>query len=170
MAINLSGFNFFMPLFSFFFVFIVVYALFAKTKLLSESKFVHLLISFIMSIVFMSFSSMELYIRTILPWFVVLFIVAFLVLTVAAFSTKDWDKIMSPVFAWIFVAVLVIIFLIAAIKVFNPVFHPDLVVSGGDGSSGIAGQLKAFFIQSKVAGSVLLIITAVLVSWIITKK
>ena len=43
------------------------------------------LISFIVAVIFMSFSSLELYVQTILPWFIVLLIVVFLVLMIDAY-------------------------------------------------------------------------------------
>ena len=91
MALNISGIFFFMPVFSFLFVAIVVYALLTKTKVLGGSKWINLLTSFIVAVVFMSFSSAELYVRTVLPWFVVLMVVVFLILLIAMFSTKAWD-------------------------------------------------------------------------------
>jgi len=74
MAIDISGLYFFMPVFSFLFVFMIVWAVLAKTKLLGEAGFINFFVSFIMAIIFMSFSSLDLYVRTIIPWFVVLFI------------------------------------------------------------------------------------------------
>lgn len=168
MALNISGLLFFMPVFSFLFVFLIIFALLTKTKVVGESKFVLVLISFIISIIFMSFSSAELYIRTILPWFVILMVVVFLVLIIAMFSTKAWDKILTPTFAWIVVGVLILIFLIAAIYVFNPVFHSDLGVTSGQGTSMIE-QIR-YYLGGGVAGSILLLIVAVIVAWIITKK
>jgi len=167
MAIDISGLNFFIPILSFLFVFVVVYALLAKTKILGESKGILLLISFIIAVVFISFSSLELYVQTILPWFVVLAVVVFLVLLIAGMSTK-LDKIMTPTFAWIVVGVLIIIFLIAAIRVFNPVFHPDLGIASGEGTSMLE-QIRDYM-GGKVVGSILLIAVAALVSWVITKK
>jgi hypothetical protein len=170
MAIDTSGLYFFMPIFSFLFVFVVVYAILAKTKILSGSNFIHALISFIMAIVFISFSSMELFVRTIIPWFVVLIVILFFVLLVAAFSTKAWDKIMTPEFAWAFIAILIIIFIIAAIKVFNPVLHAsNNLISSGNGS-GIINQIIDFFIGTRLGGGILLLIIAGVVAWIITKK
>jgi hypothetical protein len=169
MPLDISGLQFFMPVFSFLFVFVIVYAILAKTKIIGESKFVHLLISFIVSIVFMSVSSMELYVRQIIPWTAVLIVIVFLVLLVAGFSTKKLDDIMTPTFAWIAVAVLVIIFLIAAIQVFNPVLHPEMGVVSGS-SPGILGQLWDFITSSRVAGSIILLIIAAVVAWVITKK
>ena len=57
MPIDISGIYFFMPVFSFLFVFLIVYAILARTKILGDSGFVNLLVSFIISIIFMSFSS-----------------------------------------------------------------------------------------------------------------
>ena len=172
MAIDISGIFFFMPVFSFLFVLLIVYAILHKTKILGESGFVNIFISLIIAIIFMSFSSLELYVRTILPWFVVLLVVVFLILLIAGLSTKQLDKIMTQGFAWFFIAVLIIVFLIAAIYVFNPVFHPDLVVAGGaPGDRGVVSQIRDFFgPQGGIGGSVLLVIVAGLVAWVLTRK
>jgi hypothetical protein len=168
MAIDVSGVNFFMPVFSFLFVFVIVYAILAKTKILGDNKFVNLVIGFIMAIIFMSFSSTELYVETIIPWAAVLLVMIFLVLLIAGLSTKDLDKIMTTKFAWVVIAILIIIFIIAAIKVFNPVFHPDYIVVSGD-KPLIISQIWNF-LGSKNMGIIFLIVIALLVSWIITKK
>ena len=171
MAIDISGINFFMPIFSFLFVFVIIYAILAKTNLIGENNFIHFLISFIIAIVFMSLSSAELYVRTIIPWFAVLIVIVFFVLVVAGFSTLKLDKIMTPAFAWTLIAILVIVFLIAAIKVFNPVFHSDLgITTGGSGDASLVQQIAVFLSESKIAGGILLIIVAIVVSWIVTKK
>jgi len=168
MALNISGFLFFMPVFSFLFVFLIIFALLTKTKIIGESKFILVLISFIISIIFMSFSSAELYVRTILPWFVVLMVIVFLVLMIAMFSTKAWDKIFTPAFAWVIVGILILMFLIAAIYVFNPVLHSDLGVTSGQGTSMIE-QIRNY-LDGGVAGSLLLLVVAIIVAWIVTKK
>ena len=111
MAIDISGVYFFMPVFSFLFVTIVVYAILLKTEVLGGSQFMNLLVSFIMAVIFLSFSSMELYLITLLPWFVILLVLVFLVLLIFGFSSGDLKGIMTNRFAWIIVAILVIIFL-----------------------------------------------------------
>jgi len=168
MSLNISGLLFFMPVFSFLFVLVIVYALLLKTKILGSSNWINLLTSFILAVVFMSFSSAELYVRTILPWFVVLIVVVFLILLIAMFSTKAWDKIFTPGFAWIIVIILIIIFVVAAIRVFNPVLHPDLGVASGQGTSLIE-QMRTW-LDGGVAGSILLLVIAAIVAWVITKK
>tara|TARA_Y100000310_G_C20534860_1_gene740362 strand:+ start:507 stop:1016 length:510 start_codon:yes stop_codon:yes gene_type:complete len=169
MALDISGLYFFMPVFSFLFVFFIIYALLATSKVLGESKFVHILISFIVSVVFMSFSSAELYVRKVIPWFVILIVVVFLILMIAGF-TKNLEAFMKPWFAWVIIIVLGIIFLISAINVFNPVFHPDLVVTSSEAGPGVVQQFKDFLISSKVIGSIILLVVAVVVSWVVTKK
>jgi len=168
MVLDISGIYFFMPVFSFLFVFLIVYAILSKTEILGESKFINVLVGFIMAIIFMSFSSLELYVITIVPWAAVMLVIVLLVLLLAGLSTKDLGKIMTPTFAWIAVAILIIIFLIAAIRVFNPVFHPDLVITSGRGS-GIVSQISDIF-SSQVGGTVLLLAIVAIVAFVITKK
>ena len=170
MAIDISGLEFFMPIFSFLFVTLIVFIILGFTKILGENKYLHFLIAFIMAVIFMSFSSVDLFVKTIIPWFVVLLVVVFLVLLIAGFSTKSLDKIMTNKFAWVIIAILVAMFLIAAIKVFNPVLHPDLVLTSGDGTQeGIVQQLRDV-LGSGVAGGVMLIIIASIVAWVITRN
>jgi hypothetical protein len=165
MAIDISGLVFFMPIFSFFFVFLIIFAILAKSQILGESKWINVLISFIMASIFMFFSSNVTYVQTVVPWFVVLLVVVFLVILMTAFVTKDWDKLLNPGLAWVVVVILVIIFLISAIYVFNPVLHPDYGLASGDGPS-ILSQISS----SKVFGGILLIIITAIVAWLITKK
>lgn len=166
MAIDVSGINFFMPVFSFLFVFIIVFALLAKTKIIGDNKFVLLLISFIVAIVFMSFSSLELFLRTSIAWFIVLVIAVFLILIIGMFSSKDW--VPKSGFAWVVIVVLLVIFLISAIYVFNPVFHPDLGIASGEGTS-LLQQVRGYM-SGGVVGSIILIVIAIIVAWVITKK
>ena len=167
MAIEITGINYFMPLFSFFFVVLIVYLILTKTKILGESNFLNFLVSFIMAIIFISFSSIELYVRNIIPWFVVLLIIVFLVLFLAAFSTKDIDKIMTNKFAWAVMIILIIIFMVVAVQVFNPVFHPDKIITSGTGTAG--SQIINFFVNSKYTGTILLVIISAILGWFVTK-
>ncbi len=166
MAIDISGLSFFMPIFSFLLVFVIVYVLLARFKIVGESKFGNVLISFIMAIIFMSFSSLNLFVETIIPWFVVLLVVVFLVLLIGFFTSKDWAP--KSWFAWIIIIILIIIFLISAIRVFNPVFHPDLGLTSGQGTS-ILEQLRGYM-DGGVLGSVFLVIIAGIVAWVLTRK
>ena len=116
MAIDISGIFFFMPVFSFLFVFMIVWSILVKTKLLGDAPFVNLFISLIMAVIFMSFSSLDLYVRTIIPWFIALFVCVFLVLLLGGLATKDVTKLMTNNFGWVTIILLLMIFLISAIK------------------------------------------------------
>jgi hypothetical protein len=166
MAIDITGIYFFMPVFSFLFVVFIVYAILAKTKILGEGGFVNVLVSFIMAIIFMSFSSLELYVQTIIPWAMVLLVCVFLVLLLAGFASGKIGDIMSTKFAWVVAGILILIFLIVAIKVFNPVFHPDLGITSGEGTSMIE-QIKEAA-GGRVLGTILLVIIAAGVAWVLT--
>jgi len=168
--VNILGIDLFMPVFSFLFVTLITYLILQKTNVLGGSNFVSALVSFIVAIIFMSFSSLELYVRTIIPWFVVLAVIAFLVLLMAGFVKGDLKDIMTSKVGRVFGIILIGIFLIAAIKVFNPVFHPDLVITSSDQAPGVVHQIKEFFSSTKIAGSVLLLIIAAIVAKVITKK
>lgn len=166
--IEISGLNFFMPLFSFLFVFLISYALLKKTQIFGDTPF-YLVISLILAAVFFSFSSLELYVRTVMPWFVVLIVISFMVLVMAGATTKNLDWIMNSKLGWFFIILLIAVFLIAAIKVFNPSLHPDLGITSGDGP-GILIQLENFFGTSKWIGSVLLILIVVFIGWYVNPK
>lgn len=169
MAIDISGIFLFMPIFSFLFVFFIVYALLASTKVLGENNVINIPVSLIMAIIFMSFSSLDLYIQTIVPWFIVLAVCVFMILLIAGFSTGKIDEIMSKrFFGWVVIILLLSIFLIAAIKVFNPIFHPDLIITSGEGTS-LVEQFR-YSSDGRVFGTILLVIAAAAVSWILVKK
>jgi len=168
MAIDISGIFFFMPIISFLFVFLIVWSILVKSKILGEAPWVNLFVGLIMATIFMSFSSLDLYVRTVIPWFVVLFICVFLVMLLGGLAAKDMTKFMGNWLGWVAIALLVIIFLISAIKVFNPVFHPDLIITSGEGTS-LVEQIR-YGADGTVFGSILLIIIASIVSWVLVKK
>jgi hypothetical protein len=169
MVVDLSGFGLAAPVFTFLFVFVVIYALLAKTKIIGDSKFVHLVMGFIIASVFIAFSSLELFVRTLIPWFIVLVVVLFFVLIIVGFATKDMHKFLGNKFAWIFIIFLAIVFLISALYVFNPIFHPTLGLSPGEGES-IVSQIRDWISSSSAGGFIALVVIAGIVAWVITKK
>jgi hypothetical protein len=170
-TLNIAGLYFFMPVFSFLFVFIVIYAILFKTKILGESQFVNILVAFIIAIIFMSFStpqfSTESYVRTIIPWFAVLFVCVFLVLLLMGLTTKDLGSVMTSKFAWGVAIILIVIFVVAAIRVFKPVIDPVYGISSGD-SPQIISQIRGLF-NTTVGGGILLLVIAIIIAWVITR-
>jgi len=77
---------------------------------------------------------------------------------------------LTPGFGWVVVAILLVIFMVAAIKVFNPMFHPELgITSAEPGQQGVLMQLRGA-LDSQITGSVLLLIIAFIVAYFLTKK
>jgi len=167
-TVDITGLNFFMPVISFLLVVLVVYAILLKIKILGEHKFFNLFVSFLMGVIFISFSSLELYLESVTPWFVTLFILVFFILLIAGFAGGGTDWIMNKWFGLAVVIILVIIFLVAGIRIFNPIFHPDLGIASGSGTS-IIEQIKDFLWTGKVIGSLSLLIIAGLVAWFVTR-
>ena len=155
MAIDLTWLSYYVPIFGFLFVFTMIFAVLAKTKILGESPFVNLLISFIFGIIFVTFVPGVIYVQTIIPWFVILMISLFFLLMIVGFSQKEIDSFMKPWIAWLFIGLLVVIFLWSAIVVFNPF---------------LGGYVSRFYNSERFYGGALLFIVALLASWILTRS
>jgi FtsH-binding integral membrane protein len=154
MAVDVSGLSYFMPIFGFLFVFVIVYALLSKTKLLGESMFINLLISFIIAVIFATISSAQEYVEAVTPWFVVLIIALFFILILIGLSQQKINDIMKPGFVWVFIVALILVFLISAVKVFA-FWQP----------------IKEFVTaEGRIVGGILLLIIAALAAWVITRK
>jgi hypothetical protein len=161
---------YYMAIFGFLFVTILVFALLAKTKLLGDSAWINLFVSFIFAIIFITFSPGVNYVQAIVPWFVILIVCLFLFMLMVGFSQKEVDKFMKPWISWVFVILLIIIFLIAAIKVFNPILAPYLPGSSGAGADSTLLIVTNFLFSERFLGALLLLIVAAVASWVLTKK
>ncbi len=154
MAIDISGLSYFMPIFGFLFVFVIVYALLSKTELLGDNKFINLLISFIIAVIFSTLGSMQEYVQTVTPWFVVLVIALFFILIIIGLSQQKISEVMKPGFVWVFIILLILVFLISAIKVFS-IWQP----------------IKEFVtMEGSIAGAIILLIIAAITAWVLTKS
>ena len=168
MALDISAFSYFMPLFGFLFVFVIAYALLDKTKALGENKFIIVLISFILAIIFVTASSTRQIIIKVLPWFAVLIVVLVLIALIIGASQQKLDAFMKPWVGWVFIILLIIVFLIATVIVFNPVIQP--VLNEEPGASTALISIKNFLASEKFLGAILLLVIAVIASWVMTRK
>jgi hypothetical protein len=160
----------FMPLFAFLLVFIVTYALLAKTKILGENHFAHLFLSFIISIVFIVTPSAQKFAMVSTPWFGVLIIMVFIIFLLLTFVRGNVDDIVkSPAVAIVVIGVILVIFVIAALNVFGPVISSYLPGTAETGLTGQQAQTKHFFTSPAVIGAIILLIIAAIASWILTK-
>ncbi|MCX8194443.1 MAG: hypothetical protein N3G19_03770, partial [Candidatus Pacearchaeota archaeon] len=83
-----------------------------KTKVLGENKFVHILTSYAIAIIFLASTSASEYLRIAIPWFAT-FVVSLLciALVVGLIKGNVEDFFKGKGFAWFIVIVLIILFL-----------------------------------------------------------
>lgn len=154
MAASLAGFNFFMQIFSFLFVFILVYAILAKTNLLGN-KFIHLFISFLFAIFFIVNVSLIDFVTFNAAWFAVFLVSLFFIMILVAFTQGKLDVIMNKWVAWVLIAGLIIFFIISSSYIFSWSLN--------------VGSIWGWF-STDWFGFVILLLIAGVVSWIISSK
>ena len=155
---DVSAIGYFMPIFAFLLVFIVIYALLVKTKVLGESPAVMLFISFILSSFFIVEASLVDFVQFSSAWFGTIVIGLFFLIVVIAFipdinvgkffGANNW-------FAWVLLGGMILFFIISSAYVFNWVVN--------------WGMLKDWF-DSGWFGMILLLVIAGIVSFVLTKK
>ncbi len=170
MALDISGLTYFMPVYGFLLVFIIMYALFAKTNIFGGVKFIDFLVAFVIATIFVTATSVRQYVETVVPWIALLIVALFFILLIIGFSQKDITSMMKPGLAWAFIIIVVLVFLIAGIKVFGSVLEPYLPGSSSEGGNNVLVTLTQFLYSQRFLGSFLLLLIAGLAAWIITKK
>lgn len=158
MSASLSAIGYFVPIFAFLLVFVVVYALLVKTKILGESSAVMLFISFILASFFVVQVSLVDFVQFSSAWFGVIVIGVFFLLLVLAFlpgesplgflTKHDW-------FSWAMLIVILVFFVVSAAYSFNYALN--------------WGEVQEWF-RSDWFGMILLLVIAGIVSWKITAK
>jgi len=154
---TVSAIGYFMPIFAFLLVFIVVYALLKKTKVLGENDSIMLFISFILAGFFVVEASLVEFIQFSSAWFGVLIVAIFFILMILAFM--PWDDPLNFLtkgnwFSWVLLGIIVAIFIISSAYVFNIAIN--------------WGSVNDWF-SSDWFGLILLLAVAAVVSWRIKK-
>ncbi len=146
-----------------------MFAVLLKTKILGDNAFTNSFISFIFAIIFITFSPGVDFVTTLVPWFVILFVTLFLILIIVGFSQGKMEDIMKPWVTWVFIALLIIAFLVSAIVVFNPVLEQYLPGSEEVGDD-VGFQIRDFIFGEQFLGGLLLLVIAIAASYLIAKK
>ena len=119
MAVDVSFLSEGMPILAFALVFVLAYAILAKTKILGENKWINSIISIILALIFITFTSIREYLMNITPWFAVLLTILFFLFLMVAFAlkTSEWKKFTKPM-AIVFIILLGIVALVAVFYTF----------------------------------------------------
>jgi len=157
MAIDILGLTYFMPIFIFLFVFSIIFAVLNKIKALGENQFAHLLVSFIVAIIFTTTTNTQEFVLSVTPWVVIFVICIFFILIIIGMSQQKFEVFFKPGVVWIIIIALILIFLISANQVFS-----NLLL--------FENFKNAIDTNTRVVGGLILLAVAAIVSWILTKK
>ncbi len=117
-----TPFGLLLPIASFLLVFIVVYAILKKTKILGDAEIVNLLISFIFAIFFIVEIQLVDFIALTTSWVTVIILLVFLFLILIAFlpSEKPFDFLIKATWLkWLIVITLIILFITTSSYIFH---------------------------------------------------
>ena len=150
---SISAVGYFMPIFAFLLVFVVVYALLFKTKVLGDNQAIMVFISFILSGFFIVQTSLVEFVKFTSAWFVVGVVLVFFLISLLGFlpgktpfeflSKGNW-------FSWVVFGILVTFFIFSSSYIFNWVVNWGLVQE---------------WFSSKWFGMILLLFIAAIVAW-----
>jgi hypothetical protein len=166
---DISAFEYFLPLLSFLVVFVVCLFSIKKFKLI-ENTFAEVFVSFAISIIFVSAAGPRTFILTIIPWFAVALIGLFLILALGGFiGTKDFPTKKVGI---TFMIVLAVIFVVSAIYLFFgniAPYLPGFTNLAGNPGNPVFLRFFNWLYSAKVIGALLLLGVGILVSWIVVK-
>lgn len=153
----ISGVSYFLPIFSFLLVFIIVYAILQKTKILGDNAGVSLFLSLIFASFFIVNAKMVEFVKFNATWFVVFMVCIIFILMFLGFVGKDYLKVFAENknFAYAFIFILIFAFIFSAARIFNWVLDWSKIKS---------------WAQTDWFGFILLLIIAGIVSLVLSKK
>ena len=170
MVADVSGISYFAPILAFLIVFVIVFALLNKTKLLGVNGWVQLFVSFLIATIFVSAAGVRDYVLKITPWFGALIISLFFLLLLMWFIGLGDNKFVKGGIGIAVVVLLLIIFLVSGFVVFSESIVPYLPGSSGEGADPNLLLATGWIFSSRVSGAVLLLIIAAIVSWVLVKS
>ncbi len=154
-----------MPILAYLFIFTLVYALLAKTKILGSNNFIHFVLSLVIAISFVLTPMSSQFTVLTIPWVAIFILMVFFILLIITFMRGNIDDIVnSNVIAVIVAIVILLIFIVSAMNVFGP------LVSQGSYLSSEGQSAFSFFANPQFVGLVVLLILAAIISWQMTKK
>jgi hypothetical protein len=164
--IDVTGLGYFVPIFGFLLVFVVVFAILKKLKILGDNTWSLFFTALSIGVIFVTMTSVRTVVENVVPWFALLIVAMFFIFVVLGFSQGKFDK--APTWLmWTFVVILVGVFLISLAMVYNNTFSYLL---SGPFSADQSISVFNFFYSPNFWGSALLLIIAGLAAWVMTKK
>jgi len=120
---DLGFLEFFLPVFTFLFIFVLLYAVLDKFKLMGENRWLKLIAAFSVALLFLFSQDTIRFVEFITPWFVVLVVLALFILSLFMFmGMKEGDlekTVKDPVVYWTVLVIIIILLIIAIAEVFT---------------------------------------------------
>ena len=168
--LDTSLLGYLLPVFTFLFIMMVVFAVMDKFKLVGDNKGIHWAVAFCISFIFLFSSDAVKFVTLLTPWFILLvvfgmFLVSFFIFIGVkedsiAFAVKD------PKVVWGVIGISMLVFFIALGNVFGDVFSGQATPGEGgpgaiQGGTPVSEGLKAI-VHPRVLGALFLLIIAAL--------
>ena len=155
---SLGFLEFFLPIFSFLFIFVIVFAVLDKFKLMGENKTVKFIAALSIALLFLFSQETLNFVNFVTPWFVVLVVVALFILALFMFmgvKEKQMEEtVRDPRVYWT-VLVIIIILLIAAI---GTVFSDFFATEGGEITDPTKASITQILVHPRVLGALFLLV------------
>jgi len=164
------GLGIWVPILAFLFVFVIMFALLMKTKVLGESPWIVVFISLFIAIIFASVGSVRQLVLGIVPWFAVLVIILFSILVLIGFIGGGAEGIAGKGLGLIFIIIFLVIVLILGLNVFGgdaSAYLPGPFFGVGEDTSPGFLLFFSWLYSPRIASSIGLIISAIVVTWIL---
>ncbi|MBU2634193.1 MAG: hypothetical protein KJ674_03025 [Nanoarchaeota archaeon] len=159
-VMDLGLLEYILPVFSFLFVWVIVYAVMDKFNLAKNTS-VKLLVSFCVGMLFLFSANALEFVNLITPWFVVLVIIALFLVAMFMFMGVKEDvmskAVGDPRVYWTVIVIAVILLIIALINVFGSVQSP--YDEADDGKSRESESLNTI-VHPRVLGAIFLLVVA----------
>jgi len=159
-VLDLGILSYFAPIFIFFLMLVVVWAILEKTELFGKNSMIHWVIAFCTALLVMVFPGASDVIQIITPWFAVLFIFLSLLIMIFLFMGVKGGTI-ADVFGknsfiiWAVVLLCLGIFGFAMMQVYGDLVHDITSPDDGDNLNSQIGQI---LFNPKVMGVILLLV------------
>jgi hypothetical protein len=123
-----------MPVIAFLFMFVLIYALLIKTKVLGDNQFTALFLSLIVAAFFIVNTQLVNFIQINVSWFAVFAVCLFLIFTFVGLSGPEAVKKITDHkgFAWMLLGILIIAFVVSSSYVFNWAINWEMIKSWFD--------------------------------------
>jgi len=167
-AYDFSPIRAILPIFGFLLVWIVMYLVLWKIKVLGENKWALIFVSLLIGVFFIAFSRGEKLLESVTPWFAVIVIMIFFVLVIMMFigvDMKNYNKGLMVVF----LVIMAIVFLVSFYFVYNDILYYYLPGSPDSGLDNVGANFKNWLWSVNTIGTVVLIVLAALAAWILTR-